>query len=228
MRLLDLYLEDGLCFFFRFGLALFKELKWRLKAMRLDTPGLWWDQLADFTCSLDFDAEHGLDAVLATYGSRVKRANLERIVALRMSDPVERELIVKQDIEPLQLHGLQQPQQPYDGEAAVGRSGMLMPLPERHHDTPPPPLILQNRRTYLKLLASFLPPSMRQRGLRCCYSSERHGRSLETLYRMCHRAHPAFLVIEEAKHGCVCEIEDNESTQWAHMTPCTPRPTPRP
>lgn len=201
MRLLDLYLEDGQCFFFRMGLALFKAVKWRLKAMRLESPALWWDQLADFTCSADFAAEHGLEALLADYGGRVKRANLERIVALRLSDPVERELIVKQDIDPLPFLGLS----PDSDVARMGgpTAALLGVLPESSAQpaTPPLPFLLQNKRTYLKLLASFLPASLRQRGLRCCYSSERHGRSLDTLYRLSRKAHPAFLLVEEAKHG---------------------------
>ena len=105
-RLLELYLEDGQCFLFRLGLALFKSVKWRLKAMRLESPALWWNQLADHCCSADFAFEQGLGEILADYGSRVKRSNLERIVALRMSDPLERELIVKQDMDPLPFFGL--------------------------------------------------------------------------------------------------------------------------
>lgn len=178
VRLLDLYLEDGICFFFRFGLALFKGLKWRLKAMMLDSPMLWWSQLADFTFSLDFEADDGLGDMLSKYGNRVKRSNLDRIVTLRMSDPVERELIVKQDLEPLQLLGLSALQEPNSS-------------------------ILHNKRTFLKLLASFLPAALRHRSLMCCYSSERHGRSLETLYRLCRKAHPSFLIVEELKHGHV-------------------------
>lgn len=203
VRLLDLYLEDGQCFFFRLGLALFKTLKWRLKAMRLEGPALWWDQLADFTCSMDFAADHGLDALLAEYGARVKRANLERIVALRLSDPLERELIVKQDVDPLPFLGLA----PESAVSATGgaNAALLGLLPEtpQQQATPPPPFLLQNKRTYLKLLASFLPAPLRSRGLRCCYSSERHGRSLATLYRLSRKAHPAFLLVEEAKHGHV-------------------------
>lgn len=201
VRLLDLYLEDGQCFFFRLGLALFKTLKWRLKAMRLERPALWWDQLADFTCSADFAADHGLEGLLGEYGARVKRANLERIVALRLSDPLERELIVKQDVDPLPFLGLA-PDSAISttGGANAALLGLLPETPQQHAG-PPPPFLLQNKRTYLKLLASFLPASLRQRGLRCCYSSERHGRSLDTLYRLSRRAHPAFLLVEEAKHG---------------------------
>ncbi len=180
VRLLELFLEDGLCFFFRFTLALLKETKWRLKAMQLENPALWWGQLADLTFSLDFDVTEGLGAVLATYGLRVKRSNLDRLVALRMSDPVERELIVKQDVEPMQLTG------PGAVPDSNGHTG-----------------ILYNKRTFLKLLASFLPLHQRQRRLNLCYSSDRHGRSLETLYRQCQKKHPCFLVLEEARHGHV-------------------------
>jgi hypothetical protein len=187
VRLLDLYLEDGICFFFRFGLALFKEIKWRLKAMVLESACLWWGQVADYTFSLDFDAEQGMQEVLSSYGSRVKRANLERLVALRMSDPVERELIVKQDIEPLQLVLSAQ-----DADA-INNS-------HNSNTTTTPPLILHNKRTYLKLLASFIPLHQRQKRLHCIYSSDRHGRSLETLYRTCHKKSPCFLLLEELHH----------------------------
>jgi hypothetical protein len=203
VRLLELYLEDGQCFLFRLGLSLFKALKWRLKAMRLESPALWWDQLADYTCSADFAAEHGVDGLLADYGSRVKRANLDRIVTLRLTDPLERELIVKQDIDPLPFLGLAPGSDV--GHSHGGNAALLGLLPEtpQQQATPPPPFLLQGKRTYLKLLASFLPHSLRQRGLRCCYSSERHGRSLDTLYRLSAKAHPAFLLVEEAKHGHV-------------------------
>lgn len=180
LRLLDLFLEDGMCFFFRFMLSLFKETKWRLKSMELESAALWWSQLADHTFSLDFDVEQSLGAVLAHYGKRVKRSNLDRLLSLRMTDPVERELIVKQDIQPLQMHGL-----------AV------------FADVNGSTSILHNKRTYLKLLASFLPLHQRQRKLSMLFSSERHGRSLDTLYRLCQRHHPCILLIEDYRHGHV-------------------------
>lgn len=43
--MLDLYLADGLCFFFRLGLALLREAKWRLKIMDLNQAADWWAQL---------------------------------------------------------------------------------------------------------------------------------------------------------------------------------------
>ena len=180
LRLLDLFLEDGMCFFFRFMLCLFKETKWRLKSMELESAALWWGQLADFTFSLDFDIEQGLGSVLAHYGTMVKRSNLDRLLALRMSDPVERELIVKQDIQPLQMHGL----------------GVFA-------DVNGSTSILHNKRTYLKLLASFLPLHQRQRKLSMLFSSDRHGRSLDSLYRICGKQHPCILLIEEYRHGHV-------------------------
>ncbi|KAM3573917.1 hypothetical protein VYU27_004116 [Nannochloropsis oceanica] len=180
LRLLELFLEDGVCFFFRFTLCLFKEMKWRLKSMELERAALWWDQLADITFSIDFDIDQGLGTVLAQYGTMVKRSNLDRLLALRMSDPIERELIVKQDIQPLRMHGL----------------GLVA-------DVNGSTSILHNKRTYLKLLASFLPLHQRQRKLSMLFSSDRHGRSLDSLYRMCGNKHPCILIIEEYKHGHV-------------------------
>lgn len=175
LQLLELYLEDGVCFFFRFMLALFKEIKWRLKAMLLESGAMWWGQVADFTFSIDFDVKQGLTTVLTHYGTHVKRGNLDRLLAVRMSDPMERELIVKQDIEPLRLHG-----------TTKGADGDVS--------------ILHNKRTYLKLIASFLPHHQRHRPLKMLFSSERHGRSLDTLYRACRNQQPCIILIEELRH----------------------------
>lgn len=174
---MDLYLEDGLCFFFRMGLAIFKDMKWKLKALNLGNANLWWSQLSDWTFSPDFEADQGMAHILQDYRHRVKRRNAERIVAARLTDPIDQELLIKEDITPLRL------------------------MPTTSSTTTGPIECILNKRSYLKLLASFLPHSQRHRSLSCCYSSDRHGRSLETLYRLCKKVHPCFLIIEEANHG---------------------------
>ncbi|CAN0172252.1 unnamed protein product, partial [Discosporangium mesarthrocarpum] len=200
VKVWDAWLCEGSKVLFRYGLALLKMYKKKLKALHLG-PGQgsdWWAHVRDWTSGPDFvfeELQREAFSLRTKWGRPVSWALLGRF-----HDKNEAEA---QSGDKQKHH--QYDEREVEEERADGAQPFFWP-PFQLTATFPPPLLLSDIPSRAKLVR-WVPEILRHKRLRVVFTTEIHGYNLNLLYSHCRNIAPSLLVVEasnRAKFGGFC------------------------
>ncbi|CAM9661879.1 unnamed protein product, partial [Laminaria digitata] len=191
----DAWFCEGSKVIFRYGLALLKMYKKRLKALKLKAGqgGQWWSKLRDFVHEPSFSFQ---DLSARAFNLRTKSGLRPVSWAMLENYHDKNEAEVKNRQEMGTGIG---PRLDHKGVTA-GRADEAQPFfwpPFQLTATFPPPALLAGLPSRAKLV-KWVPEILRHKRLRVVFTTEIHGYNLELLYSHCRAVAPSLLVVEAA------------------------------
>ncbi|CAM9603061.1 unnamed protein product [Ectocarpus sp. 12 AP-2014] len=206
----DAWFCEGSKVIFRYGLALLKMYKKRLKALKLKQGqgAQWWSKLRDWVHEPSFSFD---DLANKAFSLRTKSGLRPISWAMLENYHDKNEAEVKSRMDKVAGSRLD-----HKGVAA-DRADEAQPFfwpPFQLTATFPPPVLLADVPARAKLV-KWVPEILRHKRLRVVFTTEIHGYNLDLLYSHCRTVSPSLLVVEAA-NGVILGGFCSDSWQYPH------------
>ncbi|CAN0010368.1 unnamed protein product [Scytosiphon promiscuus] len=207
----DAWFCEGSKVIFRYGLALLKMYKKRLKGLKLKRGqgGQWWAKVREFVHEPSFSFP---ELTQKAFSLRTKRGLRPVSWAMLENYHEKNEAEVKSKMD--KVAGARMDQLGVAADRADDAQPFFWP-PFQLSATFPPPALLADLPSRAKLV-KWVPEILRHKRLRVVFTTEIHGFNLEFLYSHCRTVAPSLLVVE-ASNGVIFGGFCSDAWQYPHV-----------